>query len=137
MDTSVEYIEMCEKAQEIQEYNYFGNNEENSCVLYSKDYKTTIVHPISVTPKLLDNHFIWLPRQDQLQEMILKENDNLGLPEGRDVSIMLVSNLWHFQREILVGINILTTMEEWWLGLFMHMTYNKRWNPDTKEWEKI
>ena len=70
MDISKEYIKMCEKAVEIQEIrNQLGLG----------DYYSPYGHGFSLhgENKLIDKHdIIWLPRQDQLQDMVKGRGNN-------------------------------------------------------------
>ena len=63
MDTSKEYIEMCRKASEIQEL----------WVVHSDGCDITIDWPSGELTGRKEVSVVWLPRQDQLQDMI-KEN---------------------------------------------------------------
>lgn len=94
MDTSPEYIRMCEKAVEIQEHAKTLSFGEYYCAYYGIERKcpkcknwvdTTYCGwcktKIKETEKIYTTHrdqippkeefgYIWLPRQDQLQEMV-------------------------------------------------------------------
>ena len=124
MDTSKEYILMCEKAGEIQklwEYRKRGDfcvfkNTNNLWVIgCSNQFK----NPVS-------ENYSWLPRQDQLQEMVLKNNTK-------------VYSLGQFTKWVLEDIccnNMEAnkwSMEQLWLAFVMKEKYNKVWNG--KEWE--
>jgi hypothetical protein len=61
---------------------------------------------------------IWLPRQDQLQEMVRKD---LGLQ-----SICWLA--YEYSTGRCAGITISGTMEQLWLGIVMSENYNKVWN---------
>jgi len=148
MDTSKEYIKMCQKAKEIQKLldkcNYgnqlvFGNTfllqgyEVNwlkqygngkKCEQWVTDYWT------SDNPTFYGKNTIWLPRQDQLQEMV-KEKDLLNLCDRFDLGL----------RENIDGIYSYTdyhktfkSMEKLWLAFVMKEKYNKTWNGE--EWKK-
>jgi len=62
MDTSKEYIQMCEKAKEIQAKNY-------SCLISWKADPSRTIY-VDNEDNLFYSPFVWLPRQDQLIEMI-------------------------------------------------------------------
>jgi hypothetical protein len=63
---------------------------------------------------------IWLPRQDQLQEMIYKDD---GLQ-----SICWLA--YEYSTGRCSGITINGTLEQLWLGIVMSEKYNKAWNGD-------
>ena len=148
MDTSKEYIKMCEKAEEIQEMldnsyytieNVFAvrakrkqciHEEEKLFIPYSYDkvycercgkkleeYETEYIATYSQKPFHLLNDevqkFIWLPRQDQLQQMIAK-------------FYLLPFNTFHkFCIKNQVEFN---SMEQLWLTFVMWQKYHKIWN---------
>lgn len=66
-------------------------------------------------------NLIWLPRQDQLQEMVEKE-DIGGL-------VWRFTQWWNVQR---VGKSCRLSFEQLWLAYVMKEKYNKVWND--KEW---
>ena len=104
MDTSKEYVLMCEKAEEIQKIRKHGEAD------YYGD--------------TLDGHRCWLPRQDQLQEMIISFGHG------------------HQNSGILIGVSSFSykyrydngSMEQLWLAFVMKEKYQKTWNG--KEWVK-
>lgn len=78
---------------------------------------------------ILSEYFVWLPRQDQLQKMVKRGNNEL-YPH---------SLLWRFMRFVLGdnGIKIdgwgeamqyVTSMEQLWLAFVMKTRWNKVWN---------
>jgi len=150
MDTSETYIKMCEKAREIQavwhkqgkfisqqeardggckeavDY-YIGLHLENgydgsfywdggcvSCVDYEYEsyYKETDV---------------WLPRQDELQDMVIGEYYGL-------VSMMEQFYHWAIGELERSGFPK-TSIEQLWLAFVMKENYNKVW--DGENWVKI
>ena len=134
MDTSETYIKMCEKAEEIQEQartngieygDYIYVTATNDFVRYTgevelvrgeKGYKYA---PFGV---------IFIPRQDQLQEMVgdwEKQIEILDdwLGNAYDPP-SFKGNYW--------CINNLTSMEQLWLAFVMKEKYNKVWT--NNEW---
>lgn len=111
MDTSETYIKMCEKAKEIQALE--RTVSDNIMSHYTHDGKST-----------------WLPRQDQLQEMVSVPigtfNDNFWtiLEDLRDWG----HNYAEFQQWIPLS------MEQLWLAFVMNEKYNKVWNGE--DWVK-
>ncbi len=104
MDTSKEYILMCEKAEEIQKFypndkisNFFSGNKLE----------------------------IWLPRQDQLQEMIVKAYGNCRWHK-------VFSSFLNWYGD--VNIVQIESMEQLWLAFVMKEKYQKTWSG--KDWIK-
>ena len=143
MDTSKQYIKMCEKAQEIQESHTFDEEE--------------------------GDFSIWLPRQDQLQgmiegtvmEKIEKFNKFMHLPilnikcneideekleifrekwgEMMKDSLARITPLPVCENEELNLINVFTStftsFEQLWLAFVMKEKYGKTWNNKKEEWK--
>ncbi len=116
MDTSKKYIKMCEKAEEIQrrwehiqgDFYFDGANKK------VKNKNTTF--------KLAENYpCIWLPRQDQLQEMIGEE-------------------WWKILGDFVDYITSIhpsvESFEQLWLAFVMWEKYQKVWNDRRGEWVK-
>ena len=119
MDVSPEYVKMCEKAEEIQ----------TAKVQYFQQHGNFFADSITPTPTWLiscdicfdltqgPNRCIWLPRQDQLQEMIHSEYDPyFGA---------MLTHLMNFYNKIQ---SVYLTMEQLWLAFVMKEKYNKTWN---------
>lgn len=109
MDTSKEYILMCEKANEIQEL------------------KPSIT-PADFMGCIYPRNAVWLPRQDQLQEMAVNRGKN-----GPNTSY------WHkavefFEYWMKNGIWAGSSMEQLWLAFVMKEKYGKIWN--STDWVK-
>src|SRR3990167_1543710 len=139
MDTSQIYIEMCAKAEEIQNQRPFKGKKEYSryylddyitvVPLYipktSWNYRTTAIWECFMKKYDIRCQYIWLPRQDQLQEMT-------GLPLWRlnfDYSKWLYDVDdngfcdFHIKHDHLE----FTSMEQLWLAFVMWELYKKRW----------
>lgn len=149
MDTSKEYIKMCEKAEEMQEIKGFF--EAGDCYYHTKythqgQPAGAYVASIRVVKKIAPNQKtwrIWLPRQDQLQDMIETGNPlkgewalldrflefcrpfkNLGtIPHPRDLECAREKNDY---------LDKFNSREQLWLAFVMKEKYNKKWNGD--EW---
>lgn len=156
MDTSKEYIKMCEKAEEIQEIldclyyriqNVFAVREKRKQCIHEEDklfipysydklycercgkkleeYEATYIDTYRTKPFAIDKEikkFIWLPRQDQLQEMVKSK-------------AFSYYHLWckmyqYFScSENPYGVKIgLMSMEQLWLAFVMREKYHKTWN---------
>ena len=121
MDTSETYIKMCEEAEEIQSlrqcdpmswyyHKGFGCNE--------------VVEGRNLVNVALS---IWLPRQDQLQEMV---------DIGDWITVLSRFAIFAFGgKRVIDGTpHNVFTMEQLWLAFCMHEKYNKVWNGE--EWIK-
>ena len=127
MDTSSEYILMCEKAKEIQhdtlsigDFVWLGDKYlclPEACRIITQSEQNS---------ELNYDEFIWLPRQDQLQEMV---NDKFS---SREQIPALVRILDHKKQCTRTGRNP-ATWEQLWLSFVMYHKHNKQWN--NNEWE--
>ncbi len=108
MDTSETYVKMCEKATEIQE---IWEPDENDF------HFTKLKKNVILKPNAKIGYIIWLPRQDQLQEMLG------GLEQIEDYPFFT-----------LKGVAKIDSMEQLWLAFVMKEKYNKIW--DGSEWVK-
>ena len=101
-----EYVKMCEKSDEIQN-EFEGNEYDIGCLLSNINPKKNLIvfvyqlleNPTSFPGKEYGG-LVWLPRQDQLQEMVEKDNFSVKA----------------------------TSMEQLWLAFVMKEKYNKQWN---------
>ena len=121
MDTSKEYINMSKKAVEIQhdelhKGDYIEINEKINLIANTMHY----------SPADLDNA-IWLPRQDQLQEMVEPKEYN---------SYRFVRKLNEFVDKYNAGeLTGNPSMEQLWLAFVMKEKYSKTWNGT--DWEVL
>lgn len=172
MDKSKEYIDMCEKAKELQNIIfkqkkliqgdiYYINESSEIFIPYDedreiwfekedgtnglwwvKDTRTnhmpipyTILESESYFYKYEDNelNFVWLPRQDQLQEMVVKENYNHNpvlIQNFHEFVWDIELCQYQFSREIWYDIS----MEKLWLAFVMYKKYNKKWDREKEKW---
>ena len=132
MDTSRTYIKMCD-CEEIQgesEYDdrdffvHTGNTElANELSYHSSEYMK------SMNDLHRDREYIWLPRQDQIQEMF-------ELPPIGDERFQVITplgfayKLYDFAEEIRNPNKKYPygSMEQLWLAFYMHEKHNKRWD---------
>jgi hypothetical protein len=118
---------MCEKAKEIQELRPIGEFNQDGdyfSINYHGSYEINIDHD-PYGPGRRGNLEIWLPRQDQLQEMLNR-------------------TIWHLQQSFhhwflelvipLISAYDDRTMEQLWLAFVMETKYGKVWNG--QEWVK-
>lgn len=161
MDVSKEYILMCSKATEIQEMREFGEDYEFSYEISTdmiqftvlprnKSYRTrfnsnALTEVLSLNElhdrfthisgcKLMSDAFsvIWLPRQDQLQEMVNNPIDmfiwglNIYTYDGEQIESSQVELVRYFEQ--------FTSMEQLWLAFVMQEKYNKIWDSEKQDW---
>lgn len=118
MDTSDEYIEMCEKAEEIQSHWKFTDGDyiygrAHGCKLEVNIWSGYDAWDYPCYP----SNGIWLLRQDQLQDMIKMD---------------LGCICWEFNNSI--NTERFHSYEQLWLVFVMQKIYKKRWNGS--EWVK-
>jgi hypothetical protein len=141
MDTSKEYIDMCEKAQEIQELrsHYRDWESQDFCVKIAENGTYDVESSNAEDFEILrfnttQKGVVWIPRQDQLQDMVK------DLPEfkGRKHGFVETAALRFYE---YAGINTrilgLNSFEKQWLAFVMREKYNKKWNFETKQWEVV
>ena len=116
MDTSKQYIKMCEGAEEIQgeawplgirEPNFQSQNGADVSGSGDWWYLNT-----------------WLPRQDQLQEMVTVSHE----VDYNNSMYPILEKLWEFSCTLYLMKNPPTSMEQLWLAFVMKSLYSKTWN---------
>lgn len=159
MDTSENYIDMCEKAVAVQElwiqaknshcainrkhgdivslkYNgkkptiYTLLNESHAVVFkFSMDDGTTFYSQYSF------DDLIWLPRQDQLQEMLSQSGVHIAFRFGLFLEDGYLPG--SLQKAFVQLNNLLNgaSMEQLWLAFVMKEELDKVWNGD--DWELV
>lgn len=118
MDTSKKYIKTCEKAKEIQD-NWEILNED---YVYNKIWN---ISRICMDGFNLGS-CVWLPRQDQLQDMIKwnkKWYKGAYLYPLIDFYESFAGNQWE-------------SLEQLWLAFVMYEKYQKIWDEEKEEWVK-
>ena len=144
MDTSETYIKMCEKVEEIQLLRREEHNM-NTRKWQPGDFWCHIgLRPdnfVFIVPDVKDawdnipeyihhpRECIWLPRQDQLQEMIDWEGKyNLvfvGSPQNIGLRVNKLTSYYDLR---------FSSMEQLWIAFMMKENYNKIWNGE--DWVK-
>ncbi len=153
MDKSKEYIKMCEKAVEIQKTYYdkkdgmptlrnkleVGDYMIHKTLTGSCDYITPYIFRADIhgnirEPEMYD---VWLPRQDQLQGMIV----NTQIEPSKYKNTFWV--LQQFYKFVKDGEGYWhsfdncpyphPSMEQLWLAFVMRKKFNKTW--DGEKWE--
>ena len=143
MDTSKEYIEMCRKATEIQatwiikegDFSIQANDEKTVDNIHAVGELTTIGNSIEHVYCECSNGnsfhqqiWIWLPRQDQLQEMIGDFDTTIV------DTVELMADMYDCLNEELVKYIHAGSWERFWLIRVMYINHGKTWNGN--EWGK-
>ena len=119
MDVSQEYVKMCDEAEEIQK-KWKGMTADFYIYKYQKGTRSHIrtnpyygSHP---------NQGIWLPRQDQLQDMVTATSiEDLMLDLLSFTSRHLDNPFTDYARKF-------TSMEQLWLAYVMRRKFDKVWS---------
>lgn len=134
MDTSPEYLKICEKAEEIQALRR-EQKHENTGKWQMGDFYFDLLGQVHIVDEYRDawsdepdylHHpaeCVWLPRQDQLQEMVWEGSKNTR-------SLVLEFADWleyktNYRRE---------SLEQLWLAFVMKEKYSKLWSG--QDWVK-
>ncbi len=130
MDLSVDYIKMCEKAVEVQE---LLNPKKHDWIYWPNERVSPFIfdkHPEQECGCGCFKNAILLPRQDQLQEMVMDKYSDALFPA--------FALLESFYRKLNNNLSLddtkrLKSFEQLWLGYVMYMKFNKTWNGG--DWE--
>jgi hypothetical protein len=128
MDCSDAYVKMCQKAEEIQRLWSPAEGDH---------FVDDLCHVSIVNPALLEylnksfkegkrGSYTWLPRQDQLQEMVVS---------------LFKGNCYWMMEECYKFMQLpypmkSQSMEQIWLTFVMQQLYQKQWLPEKGEWIK-
>ena len=138
MDSSETYIKMCEKAEEIQGQADDERDGDFWCggrTFHPVPFLYTNCHDefecyakfSLVQSNQRKNRQIWLPRQDQLQEMVWK-----------DFKLQLISHalmdFYNWAQSLFDELDDYESMEQLWLAFVMLQKYRKTWNGE--DWIK-
>ena len=150
MDLTQLYIEMCEQADEVQEnyqpqqgdytarsceYGYKNRENRIGLISWNRDMGREQLRWRILTEedgitlgdeKPQDNYLhkmIWLPRQDQLQELV---PINIGTFRDNFYTIFSHFSMWALNEKNLNYIAL--TPEQLWLIYIMRLRFNKQWN---------
>ena len=145
MDTTETYIKMCEKATEIQKDTpqevggsskgfalggliFLSQREREGDYFWVHDREMIDIceacghkHSYHVEDKV-----VWLPRQDQLQEMVMRENCSEDIKDGAFLTTCLMVD-W-YKESGFTQSGWFSSMEQLWLAFVMKEKYNKVWN---------
>lgn len=123
MDTSKEYILMCEKAEEIrkgwktQAFDIYQDAGKTIRVI-AEDYGCEF-RGEDIDSYGWERDVLWLPRQDQLQEMVKSEPY---------FAWNYIGMLGRWASKNITYSASLNSMEQLWLAFVMKENYNKIWN---------
>jgi len=133
------YIKMCEQAEEIQKSNInigkrHFSDQDFVAYNYGEGLKVYVCSEIS--RYWLIKELIWLPTQEQLQEILQKDRERVyygSYPLTQFCGWIMTSGgpnkfYWHQYKSLFKYIN------ELWLAFVMHELYNKQWTG--KDWKR-
>jgi len=142
MDTLKTYVRMCDHPKIQQSRNlqvgdfYFSSIENEVLISYIEYHQGYIVKHPEQWDYLNGRKIIWLPRQDQIQEIILNSTDKF------DTSIRQITLLCNFayfcgaRNEDAQGRSNVSirkeSLEVLWLAFYMYLIHKKTWDGD--EW---
>jgi hypothetical protein len=122
MDKSSNYIRMCESIEEIQEpwlpefgdfYVSMSLGLTSPCQPITSDLEKKVSYLKTIKA-------VWLPRQDQLQEMVI---ENYAMPWDLAIAftnVLMGENASYFEK--------FDSMEKIWLAFIMLEKYKRKWS---------
>ena len=121
MDTSETYVKMCACSHEIQSAkSYLGYLDGD--FWYDLQKEIYVGFPTASAT--------WLPRQDQIQEMVKKDSINIELNRFY-VFCLEKSYIGHN-----LPIAIFNSFEQLWLAFYMHEKHGLLWSAKEEKWIK-
>jgi hypothetical protein len=94
------------------------------------------------------NRYTWLPRQDQIQELIIHnfnpDNVQWDMDNWSPDALISRSHLTNFHVMMMIFskfccnakiTSLYSTVDQMWLGFFMHLVHKKLWDVMTDDWE--
>ncbi|KKM21549.1 hypothetical protein LCGC14_1634280 [marine sediment metagenome] len=141
MDTSPEFILQCEKAEEIQAGHksycdgwkdgdfYYWSVDDRIKVAYTESFDDYIVQHPEQWDFLRGRRVIWLPRQDQLQEMVICH----GASDRGALVIDIVRCFYKWITHTPYNAGLAYSLEELWLAFVMQEKFKKKWTGE--EWK--
>ena len=129
MDKSSSYVKMCESAKVIQkkwkpEFRDFFVSMSLGMASSSQPITSDLEKKVSYLKTL---KAVWLPRQDQLQEVVI---ENYATPWDLAIAftnVLMGDNASYFEK--------LDSMEKLWLAFIMFEKYKKKWTDG--EWVSL
>ena len=145
MDISKEYIKMADcpeiQAHGIENGDYVSAGDEVGIFIEDE----SVIYALDGDGLCYGRKQVWLPSQDQLQDMYITTHDYKGMATIKDEASFpqsLIHSIWFFAFETdgggdYAGVNEyahqFTSMEQLWLAIAMQMKHNKTWNGT--EWQ--
>lgn len=117
MDTSKEYFEMCREATVIQEAWIIQKGDH--FVIALSGVNGIIENPSTIVDQ---NLFVWLPKQDQLQ--------NIG---NKNATLLCQFANWVNDNWGLNG-KVRRSYEQLWLLYYMDKIHDMEWDSENKKW---
>jgi hypothetical protein len=138
MDTTSKYIQMCEKAEEIQ--NEKQSERVSGDFFYDKGIEKICIygcswirnHDDSIHPEV-----IWLPGQDQLQEIIDNKSEPVNI--AHELCEWIYKPFLSSKPAPDNWFNYVTSfnsLEQLWLAFVMYEKYDKVWSDKKEKWVK-
>ena len=125
MDTSEEYIKMCdcEEIQKLWKEHHWGDfvaYSDESCAPHALTSVKNSYH--------FRDYYIWLPRQDQLQDIAINSARYRVNINPRWLLHIDYENFCYGKFSINKSIDKFKSFEQLWLAFVMKEKYNKEWN---------
>ena len=120
MDTTKEYIKMCEKAEDIQQ---LWKQSIGDYDVEPDDYTVCMITVLSEKAfGTRDKNSIWLPRQEQLQELV----DNIDITISKSETKQWC---WWIAEDEMgpTKIEFFDTLEKLWITYVMFNLFSKIW----------
>jgi len=117
MDISIEYVMMCRMAEEIQ-----SEGKKQGVFTSKHDF-------LKYVSEGCCNVSVWLPRQDQLQEMLDGEH-------WEKICKLYTFGNSRQNDTIYLNSDKFNTLEQLWLAFVMHEKYQKKWSSEEQKWIK-
>lgn len=141
-----DYTKMCEKAYELQDrkkqidlnkgdYIYMEGRIELALHWFMNN-KLNLGQGMN---RAMNRDFIWIPTQQQLQELIFRKDSWNYLDDGTKYRNVVSRTIKEFSEFYSKNIEIVHGFEfvQIWLAFAMYDIYRKTWNKEKEEWEEI
>lgn len=125
MDTSKQYVEMCEKATEIQSVHDITDYEHD--IVYCRACEGVCHEDSGYYFCCGETDGLWLPQQDDLQEMWAIHE--YGNERANNWTTFVLDQFSYWVLSGNAGLSTLDiSMEQLWLAFVMKELHNKAWN---------
>lgn len=128
MNVSISYINMCVNATDLLKHRW---NKELGDYYYN--HSEEVVSMISHSNNFNNLEIFWLPKLDQLFDIWRNENRS---PSAWNVLRYAYMRTATDEKGLNAYYIAFDSLEEVVLAFLMREMYGKRWNSDTKSWEK-